>query len=128
MEISLGSGLHRAGRTLFSLLVSLHLSLSSRCNFATRVRGSPLFLVDFSLLRLLGEEWGEATGWSRERSVVQAKGVAGQKVEKGEEEEEEGPSLMKMSHTPGTQARLLGLEPCGPWSGHMLIALFDIEK
>ena len=37
--------------------------------------------------------------------------------EEEEEEEEEGPSLMKMSHTPGTQARLLGLEPVDPGQG-----------
>lgn len=70
MEISLGSGLHRAGQRL------LLPSFLSALQFRHACTLSPLFVVDFSLLRLLGE--GEAIGWSRgERGVVQAKGVAG---------------------------------------------------
>lgn len=69
MEISLGSGLHRAGQRL------LLPSFLSALQFRHACTLSPLFVVDFSLLRLLGE--GEAIGWSRgERGVVQAKGVA----------------------------------------------------
>lgn len=42
-----------------------------------------------------------------------------EKREGGEQEEEEegSASLMKMSHTPGTPARLLGLEPADPGQG-----------
>lgn len=70
MEISLGSGLHRAGQRL------LLPSFLSALQFRHACTLSPLFVVDFSLLRLLGG--GEAIGWSRgERGVVQAKGVAG---------------------------------------------------
>lgn len=72
MEISLGSGLHRAGQRL------LLPSFLSALQFRHACTLSPLFVVDFSLLRLLGEGGGEAIGWSRgERGVVQAKGVAG---------------------------------------------------
>lgn len=52
MEISLGSGLHRAGQRL------LLPSFLSALQFRHACTLSPLFVVDFSLLRLLGEEGG----------------------------------------------------------------------
>lgn len=59
MEISLGSGLHRAGRTLFSLLVSLHLSLSLRAAISPRVYEA---LLSFSWISLFFVSWGRGGG------------------------------------------------------------------